>query len=613
MKKAILGIAILFAQYSFAQQASDIEDVPNTKKTQITGPPAHDDAKALPFWTENFSAGIPAGWSVNDSSGICPWTYTTDGSWGFFNGDSGATAGTGINSTTAADGFLICDIDSANHYTYGQPSGTNYQYLSSYITTDAISCVGHPSVILTFEQFFRYNNGVALNVKVSNDNINWTTYDVSGGMANNTASSNADLVSLNISTIAANQATVYISIGWSARVYHWMIDDLALSEADPYDAMIGNNWWGSGQLQNQYYKIPLNQNSPITFNSEVVNNTAAQLDNVFTDVTVTNVGGVDFNGTSSQLIIAPSAMDTFTVQTTWLPSTVGFHAVDYMCDIQGQTDGNLANNEFSDSLQITNSLYGLDNLSDPSQTTGSISNFSSNTGNEFRIGNVYEIINDDGIQCVEIGIATDASNELKSIYAEVYVWDPNNQVWYPIGYSDIYEIQLVDLGAIVNLPLFGEVEVHAGEEVLVVAGHYGGATDGTDDVSFMYGQPVEEGMVYGFDGAGTSFWLSTPRAIVCRAQFDCSLAINEVENLELNVYPNPVNDILTIELTLNSNDAVIELVDMKGKVVYAHTNSLTAGQSNSVELSTTSFEEGIYTLRISSNDSIAQERIVVIH
>ena len=52
--------------------------------------------------------------------------------------DNGTSAAAGISSTTAFNGFLISDTDSANHHSYGQPSGTTYEYIDSYFTTSAI-------------------------------------------------------------------------------------------------------------------------------------------------------------------------------------------------------------------------------------------------------------------------------------------------------------------------------------------------------------------------------------------------------------------------------------------------------------------------------------------
>ena len=118
------------------------------------------------IWSEDFGNGFPSGWTIEDLSGICPWVWSNDGSWGYFNSNNGSSPGTAINSTTAANGFLICDPDSANNVTYGQPSGANYQYLESYFTTNSIDLSGYPAVVLEFQQHFRYNNGIDLKVMV---------------------------------------------------------------------------------------------------------------------------------------------------------------------------------------------------------------------------------------------------------------------------------------------------------------------------------------------------------------------------------------------------------------------------------------------------------------
>ena len=52
------------------------------------------------IWSEDFGNGFPAGWTIEDLSGICPWVWSNDGSWGYFNSNNGASAGTAINSTT---------------------------------------------------------------------------------------------------------------------------------------------------------------------------------------------------------------------------------------------------------------------------------------------------------------------------------------------------------------------------------------------------------------------------------------------------------------------------------------------------------------------------------
>ena len=101
--------------------------------TKVTNQISSSDKNATVIWSEDFSNGFPNGWRhTNSGSTICNWMWSTDGSWGYWNGNSGNSAAAAINSTTASNGFLISDPDSANHYAYGQPSGQTYQYLDSY-------------------------------------------------------------------------------------------------------------------------------------------------------------------------------------------------------------------------------------------------------------------------------------------------------------------------------------------------------------------------------------------------------------------------------------------------------------------------------------------------
>ena len=109
------------------------------------------------IWSEDFGNGFPSGWTIQDLSGICPWVWSNDGSWGYFNTNNGTSAGTGINSSTASNGFLICDTDSANITYYGQPSGSNYQwYFNGSMIPGANSSsfiangTGNYSVLVTF-------------------------------------------------------------------------------------------------------------------------------------------------------------------------------------------------------------------------------------------------------------------------------------------------------------------------------------------------------------------------------------------------------------------------------------------------------------------------------
>ena len=58
------------------------------------------------IWYEDFGGGFPSSWSIQDSSGICPWTYSLDGSWGYWNSNDGTGPDDDtLQSATKANGF----------------------------------------------------------------------------------------------------------------------------------------------------------------------------------------------------------------------------------------------------------------------------------------------------------------------------------------------------------------------------------------------------------------------------------------------------------------------------------------------------------------------------
>ena len=220
MKKLLFSISIIYSIFAFSEEeknnfSPDDKAIENSSSiiVQNNYNNSQQNSTQTVIWSEDFSSGFPSGWSsssTNTVGGIAtaPWVWSNDGSWGYWNSNQGNSPAAGISSTTASNGFLISDPDSANHTAYGQPSGTTYQYINSQFTTSAINTIGYPAVTLEFEQLFRFNNNLNLVVSVSNDSISWTDYFVQGSITNNTQSANPETVSLNISSVAGNQTNV---------------------------------------------------------------------------------------------------------------------------------------------------------------------------------------------------------------------------------------------------------------------------------------------------------------------------------------------------------------------------------------------------------------------
>jgi len=85
---------------------------------------------------------------------------------------------------------------------------------------------------------------------------------------------------------------------------------------------------------------------------------------------------------------------------------------------------------------------------------------------------------------------------------------------------------------------------------------------------------------------------------------DCA-SIGE-NSLGLNVYPNPVKDVLTINLLSVSGQATVELFNLQGSLVSAPI----AINSSSVNVNMADFADGVYILKVTSNGATEEVRVV---
>ena len=181
------------------------------------------------IFSENFAGGLPVNWSSVDNTGSgVKWKYTTTGIYrqGVYPGyDSLSSMG-----TTARNGYMIFDSDSSQN-NLGPEEGE--------LISPMINCSGFPKVKLAFHQLLIHKNEIAT-VSVSSDGTTFATvYEASASLIPNQPTSNPDFVDIDISTIAANEATVYIKFSFSgSNDFFWMIDDLNVYFPET-DAAIG--------------------------------------------------------------------------------------------------------------------------------------------------------------------------------------------------------------------------------------------------------------------------------------------------------------------------------------------------------------------------------------
>jgi hypothetical protein len=92
------------------------------------------------------------------------------------------------------------------------------------------------------------------------------------------------------------------------------------------------------------------------------------------------------------------------------------------------------------------------------------------------------------------------------------------------------------------------------------------------------------------------------------------LSINNTikNNIAIEVYPNPATNVANIQFNLPTSATVtLSIVDLNGKVVSSNTEKLNAG-NNKFMFNTNMLSNGIYSVRLTSNEFVATQKLSVI-
>lgn len=230
MKKSILFAAVLLTMVTvvFAKNKAqrnylelDSKGISFGKQAQ-----ASNFFSATIIYSEDFGNGIPSGWQLIDNAGNgVNWKLTTTG---IHNASQYPTSLSRLsqNGTTAANGYMVYDSDSAGQTVQGEDAD---------MITGMIDCSNNATVRLSFNQFL-YHFYETATVSVSNDGTSWTqVYDASALLSINGSTPNPEEVDIDITALAGNQSTVYIKFNFTGDYdYWWMIDDVKLYEPVNY-------------------------------------------------------------------------------------------------------------------------------------------------------------------------------------------------------------------------------------------------------------------------------------------------------------------------------------------------------------------------------------------
>ena len=327
MKKLLLTTSLIVSTFLVYAQIVNGDDMRIEEKNFLSVQPtsinsANSAAPTPPFWSNTFSN--PSDWTMVDLvyGGLQNWVISTTGPTGSFSAGLGA-----ISSTSASDGFAMYDSDALN---------SSYSPQEAYIQYNGtVDCSSYPYVNIEFESYHRKFRD-SIFVEVSIDGINWDRYEVHAGQATNTTTANPEFVSVNVSATAGSQPVVYFRFKYEGEWdYAWMIDDVSFAETpNNYvtidDEVFGGWWIGyniSGGIGCDYTFNPLSQLAVNPYKIEaVIRNAGVAPQNMTLHAEAFDqITNSVYTSTSNSQYLSASQQDTFAVNNTFNPTTLGLY------------------------------------------------------------------------------------------------------------------------------------------------------------------------------------------------------------------------------------------------------------------------------------------------
>ena len=641
MKKFLLSVcALVFATAIFAQQKRMADkpikrvmnEVVNALATAPVVAPSNSAVAPLPIWSDDFSD--PANWVIDHDATACDldWqigSYSCQGSY----------PSADILSTSAANGWAMIDSDF-----YGGATGGSEVEDSWLTMANPVDLNGYTDVNIEFETNYRSFNSevcyVVVGVGDGAGNVTWPDLDPSSSanasalLADNAfmpfpnlaaggyTSNNPQLMSVNISSALVGLtptelADIYIRFHWTGTWgYAWFVDDVAIIETPQHELRFSDEsfggWWigydnpasplgvfGAGTDYTFYPMLQANT-QPLRIEG-VVSSTGVQTqDNATMNVEI------DENGTITSLSSNPTTYpsgynDTVSTTSPFTPTNMGLHNISWWAS----SDSFPTTPVTTRSMIVTDTVYGIDYDWDSDGANASGYAYLSRTLCGQVLANVFDIFTDVSMTSISFHVSAN-SIPGATVSVELYEEDATADPIF-LGESDFYDLQPSDIDNWVTLPLSSPLT--AGTSYLAAVRGQVHPTDtvgisiSSNDHAVSYIQ--DNGCDIGTGGDG--YWYGGSDYLI-RMNFGpapWSTAINDVKDLQFNVYPNPSNGEFVIALDANAKYDVT-VINVLGQAVYA-----TSINTMETIIDLSNFDKGVYTVELKNNNATYTEKVIV--
>ena len=591
------------------------------------------------IWADDFANDL-APWTTQDKSIKKKkdiWVYSKVGPIGQFKIPT-------IKSATATNGFALFDSDS--YCSHSQ---------DAWLTSPTIDCSTNKTAVLFFAQQYRkYQDSTFVMVSVDNG-TNWTSIKVNGTLGDtDPLDENPTVSEIDLTSIIANKAQVKIAFRFlsdsdsnpdAGCAYSWMIDDVKLVEKPRNNLALGDFLFGpanyatpSSQIEGDVMPFGVDVKNKGIFAqpnvklkvriAKVTDNTALTVEKtIYTDSLTFSTIGTDIGATKDSTF-------SFAKKYTAGKLVEGLYEVRYSIASKDSIDFNLADNSKTAYFRVSKATFSKENVPTNAfrfsgdEAVGNLFTMSKNWGtSKFVATNAY------------FAAASDAADPLVGKNVNFYVFKvsdailpdfsnfddqsdlTNNKDLEIVGISnytypdtaDDYKIMKVNLEDFATNKL--GVNLVAGKRYILMASYEGDA----NTIYPAYGRRIKyfetpehpvstllftDQWYTGGSGVGN--------AATMRMEIALATTADETPLAEtvLQLSPNPATSFVNVDLNFEKPvNASIILADITGKVI--DTQDVENVKSKQVQMSTEGLANGIYLIRVSTNEGTKTKKFVV--
>ena len=155
-----------------------------------------------------------------------------------------------------------------------------------------------------------------------------------------------------------------------------------------------------------------------------------------------------------------------------------------------------------------------------------------------------------------------------------------------------------------------QITIEVGDTIIWTWGsgtHNLRATSGTESFDSGYFTGAGNTFTYTFNQVGSTDYVCDPHAgnMNGTVTVTSTAGISENKLLSFDMYPNPVSDMLTVQLPIGTEKAEVSIFDYTGRLV-----SLKTISSNDATIDIQSISKGIYMIRLATNTKIGVQRFI---